>query len=411
MAIAMAIVAYMVLTGCALLFVNCFHVKIMEGFVLSLGLIEIVLVGSVVFFHNFSYGIYGIWGLAGIGATISVYHLVREKQNLLSRMKNSIAPEYIMLTIIFAVSLFLYHDGTIHLGDEFHQWAPAVRHMLFDNRFPNATDQDVVNAGYYYSSSLFHLFFWEHTGYQEGILYVSAALLKWIGFLLPFSNANLKKRNAVWGFVAYVVLIYLSMYSLYYYGIKNFMTDLPAAAWMGGGIAWVVGKMPGKKDVFPIVTIAGVLFFVKPYIGPLMSLYFIGTTLLYLWLCGSKDKEVAAERKRWFPAYFIVGCIIFGVFLLLHYYAQQFLLSVYKLKTLVIISSYVKALFLKPLAVSSRIQICFAPFILGLAVLFFVVGWLQKFKNRWRFLVFIFAGILFSYLSLLYYAYLEVFNY
>ena len=87
----MAIVAYMVLTGCVLLLVNGLRIKIMEGFVLSVGIIELLLIGSEVLFHSFIYGVYS-------------------------------------------------------------QWAPAVRHMLLDDRFPNVMDRDVVNAGYYYSS-------------------------------------------------------------------------------------------------------------------------------------------------------------------------------------------------------------------------------------------------------------------
>lgn len=113
-------------------------------------------------------------------------------------------------------------------------------------------------------------------------MYVSASLMTFIGFLLPFSGYKWKEWKKV---AIYTGIIYISLYSLYTYGSKNIYVDIPLVAWAGGICGWWMNRERKKTDYLFVLPGLILLHFIKASSGLLMAvfsvLFLLSYTLLF----------------------------------------------------------------------------------------------------------------------------------
>lgn len=262
--ILMMMIAFGVLCGIALLFKTFLKVNMGEGIMLSSGFIILALFLSS-YAGSFYYGMYVIVFIAVIGV---FSWLIKGIKNRKWDIKSIFSPVFMILFILFAGSLIIYHNDFIQHIDEFHEWAAAVKYMLVHDRMP--TGPDFIGGGgqYGFATSLFHLFFQRITGYSEQNMYVSAALLSWIGFMLPFSEHTWKEWKKV---LIYVLIVYIGLFSLYSYGSKSLYVDIPLAAWSVGLAGWWINRKKKKSNVLMLSSGLVLLHFFKQSSGFLMA--------------------------------------------------------------------------------------------------------------------------------------------
>ena len=286
------LLAYIVLTGCGLLAGRLLKLRLTEGMIFAVALIDLILYVTGLG-GRFSIGIGILCGLGLAGFCLALAgDLTAAKSGRRNRrltlMQEFLSPYYVMLTIIFLGSMVLYYGDFIWHIDEFHLYALSPKYMLETGKLPLAVDY-IAGAKDVLAGSLFHLFFQKFTGYNEGMMYVSSTLLTWIGLLLPFAftfgpagwhfhrqgrergegaggsvkaqgegaggsvkvqgegagtavkagETGIRYRKGAWsGIILYTLILYIGIYSLYGYGIKNLYVDLPTLAWAAGLAGW-----------------------------------------------------------------------------------------------------------------------------------------------------------------------------
>ncbi len=285
------LLAYIVMTGCGLLAGRLLKLRLTEGMIFAVAGIDLVLYAAGAG-GRFSAGITVLCVLALAGFCCAVIgdlraardsrsvwdsrsvrdsRVVRDSQSVrdsraardsqsagngggrrrLTLMQELLSPYYVMLTVIFVSSLVLYYGDFIWHIDEFHLYALSPKYMLETGKLPLEVSF-IPGAKDVLAGSLFHLFFQEFTGYNEGMMYVSSTLLTWIGLYLPFAftfgssgglskegGAHIGSRKGGWsGIVLYTAILYIGTYSLYGYGIKNLYVDLPTLSWAAGLAGW-----------------------------------------------------------------------------------------------------------------------------------------------------------------------------
>lgn len=437
------ILAFIILCGVALFFCSTLRMNMGEGMLLSASTV-------VLFFYlsslagTFTYGLYAIFAVSAAGGILLCVKLIRTRGQALK-----ISPAFIMLALIFVGSwIVLYNDFIQHI-DEFHQWAAAVKYMLERDILP--TGADFVGGGgqYGFATSLFHLFFQKIAGYSEQNMYVSAALLTWIGFLLPFYNHS--KKN--WKKVAlYSVIMYIALYSLYMYGTKSLYVDVPVAAWAGGLAAWWIYREKKRSNF--LVAAAGciMLHFSKQSAGLLMAVFvllfmlthtfviekglihkekvmrklplatgvlcglvLLGSVGLYTIACnvgpGEKNTEFSVEQvaeqqiiedEPWTLAGIKLPAGLANLF----EFAQ-----VSQEKAQKTLGTFVKDVFGAPMSARSNLKLAYVPFMLVILLLFKISGDLygKKKENQVYIYYSIFTAL--SYALAVYFAYVFMFAY
>ena len=278
---ALMIIAFLLLTGSALLYVNLLKMNIGEGMVMSAStLIALVLISGR-FLGRISPGryLFIVLGLIGIGLTI--FRLVRKTFDL-SLLASLYWP---MLAAIFLLGIILFTGDIIQYIDEFHMWAAAPKYMLEYNKLPIYNDfigDTIHNIG----TSAFHYYFQSFTGFNEGMLYASGFLLFWIGYLLPISNLGGKYWKEA---IIYVVILYFSMFSLYSYGSKNIMVDLPVAGWAGGLAGWSLRRKRKKQNLLLFAAVFIMVYSFKGWAGPVLSIFVTGLVLFDIFVDRRKN--------------------------------------------------------------------------------------------------------------------------
>ena len=125
-------------------------------------------------------------------------------------------------------------------------------------------------------------------------MYVTSALLSFIGFLLPLSRV---KDNRRWLFVIYIAFLYVSVYPLYRYGFKSLYVDLAPMAWtMGICLYWLMRDR--QKKIVNSILVVGcmiMIFAFKIYVGLLLDLFVI-MILVYDWYI-AKRREWSSEKN------------------------------------------------------------------------------------------------------------------
>lgn len=303
------IAAFIILLGMDLLFVQMLDVLAGEGMVLATGLTMLtMLIGG--WFHQFRIAVIVLTVLGVLGFILWIIRRrpIQGKAYLVA------------LTVLFLLSLVLYINDFVQRIDEFHQWAAAVKYMFEKNALPIYPDY-IGDARQLIGTSLFYTYFQYFTGYHEAFMYVASTLLIWIGLLLPFSGAEGRERVKLSFFS---VLMYVGIYSLYYYGMKNLYVDVHTGAWAGGIAGWWVTNRRKKTDIAVLPAALAILYFLKLYVGLLMIILIVALIAVQA-LCGrwfDQDTETQkkdalqtgepvrnGKTKYWLPA----GVGLFGV--------------------------------------------------------------------------------------------------
>lgn len=290
--IVMMMMAFLIVTGIALLYVGILHLNIGEGMICSAASMMVLLFLSAYFMNTFRYGMWCVCMLAGIGVLYLVIRVIKEKK--ISVMLPGISV-WGLLAVLFMLCLMIYHNDFIQHTDEFHLWAALVKYMKEKDRLPIGNDFIAGPGQIYLSSSLFIAFFQFVSGYNEGNIYVASTLLTFIGLMLPFSGYKKKEWKKVF---LYAILMYVAIFSLYLYATKSLYVDMPTVAWAGGLAGWWLNRKKEKRNliIIPVAIIA--IIFMKPSSGLLMAVY---VTLFmighYIWVGKKQIQECKSIKK------------------------------------------------------------------------------------------------------------------
>lgn len=295
--------AFAVIISIALLFCNVIRVKVGEGMLLSSSLVILFLYLSSLT-GTFTFGMYAIWAAALLGVGMLCIRAIQRRSEVVEQLTS---PVLLILLGYFVFWMIIYHNDFIQHVDEFHEWAAAVKYMLEKDKMPVGSDFLGGGGQYAFATSLFHLFFQKMTGYSEQNIYVSSILLSWIGFMLPFS---LHKKEDWKNVLIYSVIVYIALYTLYYYATKSSYVDVPTAAWAGGLAGWWINREKGKKSNC-LVAVSGLvlLHFFKPSAGLLMSVLVLLFMLIYTFGI-EKRFMYQNNRMRKLPLYMAGACVL-----------------------------------------------------------------------------------------------------
>lgn len=296
------IVAFVVLSGIVLCLKNLLHINMGEGFFLSSALIACLFTLSSLM-GTFSYGFYVILAISAVGAAWWIIRCVRGRTIGLTGI---CSPVFVMLLMLYLCWLVLLHNDFIQHVDELHHWAAGVKYMVNKDAMPTGNDFVAGAGNYAWATTLFHLFFQKFTGYNEQSMYVSASLLMWIGFLLPFSNYRWKDWKKV---LLYVAIVYIGLYTLYSYGPKSLYTDVPTAAWAGGLAAWWTRRERKKTDYLIAGSGLIMLHFFKASAGLLMAVFVLFFMVVYT-IAVEKKYLYKKDSIKWFSTGTAVLCAL-----------------------------------------------------------------------------------------------------
>ena len=320
--IVFALLAYLVLTGCAILWSRLLKLYLAEGMLLAACIVAAVLyvAGRAA---NFRIGmilliVLGVGGyvfaliqsLTGAGPdsgktkrTSTASGVGQAAKSRQEKAWGLLSPYFIVLTLLFIFSVIIYFGDFIWHIDEFHLYAASPKYMLENGTLPLHIGR-IGGAEKVLGTSLFHLFFQMFTGYNEGMMYASAALISWIGMLLPFAASGCREDKAdqkgVWiNILLYTAILYIGMYSLYLYGSKNLYVDIPTVSWAGGLAGWWMMQVPRRKGRGQyLVGGAGIVMItmMKPHIGLLMAVLVFGFMCLETYRVSRESKGAGGGR-------------------------------------------------------------------------------------------------------------------
>lgn len=406
----MLLMGFMILVGMALLFGNILKTGTMEGMILSASSVVLILFLTG-FVHNFMMGtiILGITGAAGwVMALISFF----QKK---ARLSDSLSAVIVALTVTFLLNIFLFMGSYIQYIDELHQWALTVKYMLMNNNLPMFPDY-YGDIHQYYGTSLFHLFFQEITGYNEAFMYVSASLLYWIGFLLPFSNYKYKNIKVIAG---YILVMFLGLFSMYTYGTKNLYVDLPTIAWAAGLSCWWLSlddnnKKSNKSNWLVLISGLIMVVFFKTYVGLIMAAFVTGLVIINGLIEKGIVESILADKKKCKRAVIVLSVV---VILVAAIYAAVVAASV-GMKDLPsvksIIAAYIKAIMQRGLSAKGKFRFTLPVMTIIFCIMMkYVLHMLRGTRQqlRYKFITAYMLIIEVSYIAILMLAYLLIFSY
>jgi len=256
--------AFIILTGLALLLKNIIQINLGEGFFLSVSLIIGVLYLSGRLLGTFSPGMFFLAAAGGAGFIFQVIVCLKAGKTAAMSL-----PVLAVFVIALLYGVVFFYGVFLQNPDDLHWYGPVALYMSQNNRLINWSEFIVPYQAY--APSFFELFFMKTAGNEEQVMYVSAFLLSWIGFLLPMSRMERKD----WGKVLlYAAVIFAALYSLYGHPYKSLYVDLPCAAWAGGIAGWWAGRDQARGKKNAVILIAGLvtLAFFKQMVGVLMVL-------------------------------------------------------------------------------------------------------------------------------------------
>lgn len=272
--ILLMILAFIVLVGIVLFLKSMLHIDMGEGIFLSVAMIAALFSLSSMT-GTFLYGFYVLLVVSCLGIAL---YIIRDIRGQMIGLKMICSPVVITLFLLyFCWLIFLRNDFIQHI-DELHHWAAGVKYMVTKDAMPTGGDFVAGPGNYAWATTLFHLFFQKFTGYNEQSMYVSASLLMWIGFLLPFSSYQWKDWKKI---AMYVGIMYIGLYTLYSYGPKSLYVDVPTAAWAGGLAAWWTRRKKKKSDYLIAGSGLVMLHFFKASAGLLMAVFVLLFMVLY----------------------------------------------------------------------------------------------------------------------------------
>lgn len=284
-------VAFLVLTGLALLIKIVVRTNLGEGFFLAVSVIMLVLYAGGRAAGSFTPGFFLLIGLGGLGCILQVVLFLRTRTA--GRKGGSVPcaddyslPAVCILVFALLYGMILFKGAFLQNPDELHWYGPVLRTMAERNQLIDWSSFIIPYQPY--AATFFELFFLKFAGSSEQVMYASAFLLNWIGFLLPMSA--MKKRD--WRkVVLYSTILFASLYSLYLRPYKSLYVDLPCIAWAGALAGWWIARDRTRKRTNLLVLAAGLvtLAFYKQMVGLLMGLL----VLLFLFFEYEAEKCVS----------------------------------------------------------------------------------------------------------------------
>ncbi|MDD2957072.1 MAG: hypothetical protein PHR92_00850 [Lachnospiraceae bacterium] len=259
MSILYMILALLIIMGLAMLLYCVLKIRGGEAIALAV-ILDVLLMYIGGCMQWFDFGIIVAELLAGAGLLCMVYGWFRSRDRK-QFLGAFFSPSFIILILLFAVSVIGFYGDFIQTIDDFHQWAAAVRYMMEKGTFPQPADF-IGSSSLPVTTGLFHLFFQLIGGYNEGNMFVSSLWLTWVGMMLPMSSYTWKdwKKAAF-----YFVLVFTAVYSLYNHPYKSLYVDIPVAGWSAGLIGWWMLGRKGfqekrQKAAAALLLAAGLVF-------------------------------------------------------------------------------------------------------------------------------------------------------
>ena len=281
------ICAFLILTGVACIFCAFFRYKLGEGMAIATSLTILILYIAGKYSNT-------IWAIAIIVlAAIGGYalYILQYIHGQKTFRDSTVSLYYVLLLFLFVFSMIIVNGDHIQHIDELHQWAAAVKYMLKHNHLPVLAD--FTDPGQKRGTTVFYYFFQRIGGYNEGMMYATASLFIWIGFLLPFYDSTFSELKEV---CCYIILVSLLVISLYQYSFKNLLVDLPLIAWSVGVAGWWMNKKDHRIIGNLVFLISGlaVVFTIKNMISILMVL----TILLFIVVYHFMQSNSRHSNKR-----------------------------------------------------------------------------------------------------------------
>lgn len=440
--ILLMILAFFVLVGIVLFLKNMLHTNMSEGFFLSVALIAGLFTLSSLM-GTFSYGFYVILTISAIGVA---WWIIRSVRGHTIGLNGICSPAFVILLMLYLCWLVFLHNDFIQHVDELHHWAAGVKYMVNKDAMPTGNDFVAGAGNYAWATTLFHLFFQKFTGYNEQSMYVSASLLMWIGFLLPFSEYQWKDWKKV---VMYVAIMYIGLYTLYSYGPKSLYVDVPTAAWAGGLAAWWTRRKRKKSDYLIAASGLITLHFFKASAGLLMAVFVLFFMILYTFaieksylykqngmkllrggtgiLCGlvllgsvavlgvvysiQPYENVTEEAMENLPENEMERWAIAGKKLPDGISSQINVVQLSRTKVKKTFGAFMTTVFGSPLASRSNWDLAFLPCILGILILFKVYGDIYEEKEKSQLYLMYSVFTVLAYSAAVYFSYILMFAY
>lgn len=435
-------VAFVVMSGIVLFIKNLLNINMGEGIFLSVAVIAGLFAMSSLS-GTFLYGFYAIIVITCLGVALWIVQSVR---GCTMSLKSVCSPVFIILLLMYLCWLVFLHNDFIQHVDELHHWAAGVKYMVNKDAMPTGNDFVAGAGNYAWATTLFHLFFQKFTGYNEQSMYVSASLLMWIGFLLPFSEYQWKDWKKI---VMYVAIVYIGLYTLYSYGPKSLYVDVPTAAWAGGLAAWWTRRKRKKSDYLIAASGLIMLHFFKASAGLLMAVFVLFFMILYTFaiekgylykqnsmkllrggtgiLCGlvllgsvailgvvysiQPYETVTEETMENLPENDMERWAIAGKKLPDGISSQINVVQLSRTKVKKTFGAFMTTVFGSPLASRSNWDLAFLPCILGILILFKVYGDIYEEKEKSQLYLMYSGFTVLAYSAAVYFSYILMFAY
>lgn len=318
MDIIMLMAAFIMLAGVAVLYCGLFHLNPAEGMIPAV--LTVILVSGVSgdLFGKVFYGIIICLIAAAAGYVSQIYKL--KSGNV--KLSDIISIYWAALLALLCFSMFIYHGARILVTEDLYHWALIPKYILKTGKMvPWFVEERGSGSG------IFYAFFLSFAGLNEGLLYSSAALLYWIGLLLPFGNI---KREGLFRLILYIFTVYFSIYALFYFGTKTLCAALPCACFAGGLYAWIISVEMKLKKLPVLLSGLILLIIFDPLIGILLGILLILLALLQYAIDRKKEdiyEDIIADIHyedykdnlgvKWFSNKIISGIFVAAFFLTL----------------------------------------------------------------------------------------------
>lgn len=268
------LIAFIVLLGIMLLFRVAVSCNMGEALLLAFILVVLTVVGSSCLGID-SVGKFCLMALGGIGWIAAVIGLFLHR----IKIEEVLSPYMFGLVFLFLAGLLLFRVGRLHLEEEFSVYAYQVQNVY---KGKHLDFMDLNGMTFYL------LYFVRFAGYQDRVLYMSMFFLTASGFLLPLQKTDWK-RGA--GALLYIVLLFVSTYTLFSQGLYHLYPELPLAALAGGLCCLWKQEKVWNRNRFLVLAGSAFLLFFRPETGWIAGIVVLGVILSDI-MAGCRNRKL-----------------------------------------------------------------------------------------------------------------------